>query len=182
MFDNHLYTIPMPWLDFGKACFQSAGYYDGVVIVDTQKFYDLWLKIEKREQNCWTRNQLARKYTKNAQYMGGDDNPISPFHTTRDQAIARLNNYYNDDYVTAFELPKVSYFPKSRFGRDHINFTNGRHRLINHIMAGAKALPIEMTWDTTKECEKDLGFKGLHGIGIEKSHRDPHIIKRPAIK
>lgn len=157
-----LYKFPVPGLKGGFGYFHSLEWHQEVVIIDTEKFFKKWLEEEIAQNECSTFSELVDLYNENSAFMGGDDNPISPLHTSREDAITRLNKHY-ENHKRPFEITLVAYRDSQWAidGNTTIDFLNGRHRLINHFKAGALAIPVQMTLiDGTDKFKELYEFQG----------------------
>lgn len=127
------------------------------VLADPEKLMQLWITQTLRETGLKTVEQLATAHAENARIMTGDDNSIPPFHSTREKSVAELDplkGYPND-------LPMVSFRPVGTLKggglsgifagvprqHDELGITNGRHRMINLLKAGAPFIPLDMPND-----------------------------------
>jgi len=152
-----------------------------VVFADSKKVLEHMIHEASMEHDCSTLEDLKAVY--DAEPSKGDDVAFPPFHTSLETSI----KYLRPEKGYPDKVPQASYWsieakptaPRgvietllgSSFGgtskpeiTETLRFTNGRHRTVNMIVAGAPFIPMQMY-----KCDDTERFKSSFLWGSQKT-------------
>ncbi|NCC23146.1 MAG: hypothetical protein EOM26_11915 [Alphaproteobacteria bacterium] len=176
-------VLPLPrhedgFLTLSKEGLSGSG--QRIILADREKLMKRWQQSVMRQAGAADANQLRRSWEANAKSMGGDDNPIPPFHSgvkASTEHVQPWKGYPDQLPIATYRPPATAVEERPRGGLmglfgavtrvernrpEAIDFVNGRHRTINFANLGAPFIPLVMDdTDDTRAFEQMFGYRQI---------------------